>query len=227
MNNLVFGSGLVKTFRLSKSVSVHALRGLDLSVNENEFVSIVGPSGSGKSTLLNLIGLLDTPTTGELVFDGEKTSAVSDKQLTRIRSEKIGFVFQTFNLLPALTALANVEFPMRTVSREKRLDKSSRMRRAKEYLERVGLAKRIDHLPSELSGGERQRVAIARALANNPQLILADEPTGNLDSAAAANIIELLHEINAGGKTIIMVTHDMEIIEGTRILKMRDGMIVH
>jgi len=227
MNSLVFGSGLVKTFRLSKSVSVHALRGLDVSVNENEFVSIVGPSGSGKSTLLNLIGLLDIPTKGELVLDGERISAVDDRQLTRIRSEKIGFVFQTFNLLPALTALANVEFPMRTVSREKRLDKSSRMRRAKEYLERVGLAKRISHLPSELSGGERQRVAIARALANAPKLILADEPTGNLDSAAAASIIELLHEINAGGKTIIMVTHDMEIIEGTRILKMRDGMIVH
>lgn len=227
MNSLVFGSGLVKTFRLSKSVSVHALRGLDVSVNENEFVSIVGPSGSGKSTLLNLIGLLDTPTKGELVFDGEETSAVSDKQLTRIRSEKIGFVFQTFNLLPALSALANVEFPMRTVSREQRLDKSSRMRRAKEYLERVGLAKRVNHLPSELSGGERQRVAIARALANNPKLILADEPTGNLDSAAAASIIELLHEINAAGKTIIMVTHDMEIIEGTRKLRMGDGVIVH
>ena len=227
MNSLVFGSGLVKTFRLSKSVSVHALWGLDVSVNENEFVSIVGPSGSGKSTLLNLIGLLDTPTKGELVFDEEKTSAVSDKQLTRMRSDKIGFVFQTFNLLPALTALANVEFPMRTVSREKRLDKSSRMKRAKEHLERVGLTKRINHLPSELSGGERQRVAIARALANDPKLILADEPTGNLDSAAAASIIELLHEINAAGKTIIMVTHDMEIIEGTKLLRIGDGVIVH
>ena len=227
MNSLVSGSGLWKTFRLGKSVSVHALRGLDLSVQENEFVSIVGPSGSGKSTLLNMIGLLDAPTKGDLVFDGENISAVNDRRLTRIRSEKIGFVFQTFNLLPALTALANVEFPMRTVSRGKRLDKSSRIKRAKEYLERVGLAKRINHLPSELSGGERQRVAIARALANDPKLILADEPTGNLDSVATANIIALLHEINADGKTIIMVTHDMKIIEGTRILRMGDGVIAH
>jgi putative ABC transport system ATP-binding protein len=225
MNDLVVGSGLVKTFRLSKSVSVDALRGLDVSVNEKEFVSIVGPSGSGKSTLLNLIGLLDLPTRGELVFAGEMISALSDKQLTTMRSEKIGFVFQTFNLLPALTALANVEFPMRNVSREKRLEKPSRMRRAEEYLERVGLERRINHLPSELSGGERQRVAIARALANDPKLILADEPTGNLDSAATASIVDLLHEINAGGKTIIMVTHDMEIIEGTRVLRMRDGVI--
>ena len=225
MNSLILGNGLEKIFRLSKSVSVHALRGLDISVHQNEFVSIVGPSGSGKSTLLNLIGLLDTPTRGELVFDGEKISAMNDKQLTSIRSEKIGFVFQTFNLLPALTALANVEFPMRTVRREQRLDKALRTKRAQEHLERVGLAKRMHHLPSELSGGERQRVAIARALANDPKLILADEPTGNLDSTATANVIDLLHEINAAGKTIIMVTHDMETIKGTKVLRMGDGVI--
>jgi putative ABC transport system ATP-binding protein len=225
MSDLIFGMGLWKIYRLGKSVSVNALRGLDISVEENEFVSIVGPSGSGKSTLLNLIGCLDTPTKGELIFDGEKISTMNDNTLTKIRSEKIGFVFQTFNLLPALTALNNVEFPMRTMNRKKRLNKSSRMKRAEECLERVGLEKRIYHLPSELSGGERQRVAIARALVNNPKLILADEPTGNIDSAATANIIELLHEVNDDGKTIIMVTHDMEIIKGTKILRMKDGVI--
>jgi putative ABC transport system ATP-binding protein len=206
---------------------VDGLRGLDVSVTEKEFVSIIGPSGSGKSTLLNLIGCLDKPSKGELTLDGENTFEMSDKTLTIMRSEKIGFVFQTFNLLPALTALSNVEFPMRTVSHKKRLNKSLRMNRAKECLEMVGLEKRISHLPGELSGGERQRVAIARALANNPRLILADEPTGNLDSAATSNIIELLHEVNDDGRTIIMVTHDIKTTKGTRILKMRDGVVVN
>jgi len=227
MSDLVTAKGLWKTYRLGKNVTVDALRGLDVSVTEKEFVSIIGPSGSGKSTLLNLIGCLDTPSKGELIFDGETTLAMNDKKLTKTRSEKIGFVFQTFNLLPALTALGNVEFPMRTVSHGKRLNKSSRMKRAKERLEMVGLEKRIHHLPSELSGGERQRVAIARALANNPKLILADEPTGNLDSAATANIIELLHEVNNDKKTIIMVTHDMETTKGTRIIRIRDGVVVN
>jgi putative ABC transport system ATP-binding protein len=225
MSSLVSARGLWKTYHLGKNVKVHALRGLDISVTKKEFVSIIGPSGSGKSTLLNLIGCLDTPSKGELIFDGENTFEMNDKMLTKIRSEKIGFVFQTFNLLPALTALGNVEFPMRTVGRRKRLNKSSRMKRASECLEIVGLDKRINHLPSELSGGERQRVAVARALTNNPKLILADEPTGNLDTAASANIIELLHKVNDDGRTIIMVTHDMETTKGTKILRMRDGVI--
>jgi len=225
MSSLVLARSLWKTYRLSESVSVDALRGLDISIDENEFVSVIGPSGSGKSTLLNLIGCLDTPTKGELTFDGEKVSEADDRTLTRIRSEKIGFIFQTFNLLPALRALDNVEFPMRTVRREKRLDKSLRKKRATKLLEMVGLEERTSHLPSELSGGERQRVAIARALVNDPRLVLADEPTGNLDSVTARNIVNLLHEINDGGKTIIMVTHDMKITGGTRVLRMKDGAI--
>ena len=225
MSDLVTARGLWKTYRLGKNITIDALRGLEVSVSEKEFVSIIGPSGSGKSTLLNLIGCLDTPSKGELIFDGKNTSEMNDKTLTKMRSEKIGFVFQTFNLLPALTALGNVEFPMRTVGAKKRLNKSTRIKRAKECLKIVGLEKRFNHLPSELSGGERQRVAIARALTNNPKLILADEPTGNLDSVATANIIELLHEVNDEGRTVIMVTHHMETTKGTRILRMRDGVI--
>ena len=225
MSDLVHARGLWKTYRLGKDVTVDALRGLDMSVAEKEIVSIIGPSGSGKSTLLNLIGCLDTPTKGELVLDGRKTLEMNDVTLTSMRSEKIGFIFQTFNLLPALTALGNVEFAMRTAGHRARLDKPSRLRKAEERLEMVGLENRIDHLPSELSGGERQRVAVARALANDPKLILADEPTGNLDSKATANIIELLHEVNEDGRTIIMVTHDMETTKDTRILRIRDGRV--
>jgi putative ABC transport system ATP-binding protein len=225
MSDLVTARGLWKTYRLGKNVSVDALRGLDVSISEKEFVSIIGPSGSGKSTLLNLIGCLDTPSKGELIFDGKNTMEMNDKTLTKMRSEKIGFVFQTFNLLPALTALGNVEFPMRTIGTKKRLNKPARIKRAEECLKIVGLEKRFNHLPSELSGGERQRVAIARALTNNPKLILADEPTGNLDSLASTNIIELLHEVNDEGRTVIMVSHDMETTKGTKILRMKDGVI--
>lgn len=225
MSDLVYGRGLWKTYRLGKDVRVDALRGMDVSVTDEEFVSIIGPSGSGKSTLLNLIGCLDTPSKGELILDGRNTLEMNDRTLTNMRSEKIGFIFQTFNLLPALTALGNVEFAMRTVSHGKRLNKPSRMKQAEERLEMVGLENRVHHLPSELSGGERQRVAVARALANDPKLILADEPTGNLDSMATANIIELLHEVNDDGRTIIMVTHDMETTKGTRILRIRDGKV--
>lgn len=226
MSNFVSAGGLWKTYEMSRKVSVDALRGLDVSVDAGEFVSITGPSGSGKSTLLNLVGCLDTPTRGSLVFDGEDTSTLSNGQLTQIRSERIGYVFQTFNLLPALTALGNVEFPMRLISPGNRPSRSSRKDSAQDCLERVGLGQRATHLPAELSGGERQRVAIARALANNPELILADEPTGNLDTTASAVIIDLLHEINGEGKTIVMVTHDMGTISGTRVLRMKDGVLL-
>lgn len=225
MSSFVAAVELWKTYQMSKNVSVDALRGLDVSIDAGEFVSITGPSGSGKSTLLNLVGCLDTPTKGAVVFDGETTSTMTNNQLTQIRSERIGYVFQTFNLLPALTALGNVEFPMRLVTGATKDSRSSRMARARRYLARVGLSQRATHSPSELSGGERQRVAIARALANDPKLILADEPTGNLDTAASADIIDLLHEINGEGTTVVMVTHDMGTIADTRVLRMHDGVL--
>lgn len=223
MNNLVTGKGLWKTFNMGDGVQVSALRGLDLSVDKKEFVSIMGPSGSGKSTLLNLIGCLDTPTQGDLFLDGKKTSLMKEGDLTRIRAENIGFVFQTFNLLPALTVRDNVGFPMRNLS--VKMDKSSRIKRAEECLEIVGLGERMDYSPAKLSGGERQRVAIARALVNQPKFILADEPTGNLDTDATKNIINLLHEVNDEGTTVIMVTHDVETTKDTRVMKIRDGVI--
>jgi putative ABC transport system ATP-binding protein len=226
MNNLIIGLGLKKNFSLSRKVSVPALRGADLAIAEGEFISIVGPSGSGKSTLLNLIGLLDSPSEGTLFLDGQDVSRLGDGQRTMMRGEKIGFVFQTFNLLPTLTALENVEFAMRNASGKKRLSKAKRLDRAGEKLERVGLGPRMNHLPAELSGGERQRVAVARALANDPKLLLADEPTGNLDSVATENIIQLLHEIHAAGTTVVMVTHNLETTADTRILKMKDGAIL-
>jgi putative ABC transport system ATP-binding protein len=225
MNNLISGTGLKKLFPLSRKIAVPALRGADFAIAEGEFVSIVGPSGSGKSTLLNLIGLLDFPSAGTLLLEGKDVSLLDDGRRTAMRAEKIGFVFQTFNLLPALTALENVEFAMRGLTGEKRLPKTERMKKAKENLERVGLGQRLDHLPSELSGGEKQRVAVARSLANNPALILADEPTGNLDSAATESIIALLHEIHASGTTVVMVTHNPDTTRDTRILRMKDGMI--
>lgn len=224
MENLVNGKELWKTYDLG-GVQVNALRGLDITVDKGEFVSIMGPSGSGKSTLLNMIGGLDTPSKGDLIIDGKNISSLSEGELTKIRSEKIGFIFQTFNLLPALTVRDNVEFPMRNLSGDKKLDKSSRRRRAEECLEVVGLGHRMDYLPSKLSGGERQRVAVARALVNQPKFILADEPTGNLDSEATDNIMKLLHDVNQKGTTVIMVTHDEETTKNTRILKIRDGVI--
>jgi putative ABC transport system ATP-binding protein len=222
MEGLVKGVGLWKTYKLDKT-EVHALRGLDITVDEGEFVCIMGPSGSGKSTLLNMIGCLDTPTKGDLYIDGVTTSSMSDGELTQMRAEKIGYIFQTFNLLPALTVRDNVEFPMRNLSPKQR--KSDRIKRAEECLEQVGLGARMNYLPAKLSGGERQRVAIARALVNHPQFILADEPTGNLDSDATENIIKLLHEVNEEGNTVIMVTHDKETTKNTRIMRIRDGVI--
>lgn len=224
MQNLVNGKELWKTYDLG-GVKVNALRGLNISVDEGEFVSIMGPSGSGKSTLMNLIGCLDTPTGGELRIDGREISSMKESELTKLRAEKIGFIFQTFNLLPALSVRDNVEFPMRNLSGDKKLNKSARRQRAEECLESVGLGHRLDHLPAKLSGGERQRVAIARALVNKPKFLLADEPTGNLDTESTENIMNLLHTINNNGTTVIMVTHDVETTQGTRILKIRDGVI--
>ncbi len=226
MNNLILGTGLKKNFALGRNVSVPALRGTDLAIGEGEFISIIGPSGSGKSTLLNLIGLLDSPSGGTLLLDGQDVSLLGDGRRTAMRAEKIGFVFQTFNLLPALTALENVEFAMRGVNGKKRMPKAERMVQAREKLERVDLGGRLNHLPSELSGGERQRVAVARALANHPKLLLADGPTGILGSAATESIIALLHEIHAAGTTVVMVTHNPETTRDTRILSMRDGVIL-
>lgn len=224
MDGLVKGKELWKTYKLD-STEVHALRGLDITVNEGEFVSIMGPSGSGKSTLLNMIGGLDIPTKGDLLIDGKETSNMSEGELTSMRAEKIGYIFQTFNLLPALSVRDNVEFPMRNLNGKKKVNKSLRRKRAEECLEIVGLQERMNYLPAKLSGGERQRVAIARALVNKPKFILADEPTGNLDSDATANIMNLLHQVNKEGTTVIMVTHDEEATENTRVLKIRDGVI--
>ena len=224
MNGLINGNELWKTYKLD-STEVHALRGLNITVGEGEFVSIMGPSGSGKSTLLNMIGCLDNPTKGDLFIDGKDISRMSEGELTKMRAEKIGFIFQTFNLLPALTVRDNVEFPMRNLNGTKKMNKSSRVKKAEECIEIVGLVDRMDYLPAKLSGGERQRVAVARALVNNPKFILADEPTGNLDSESSSNIINLLHEVNQEGTTVIMVTHDVETTDNTRIMRIRDGTI--
>jgi len=205
-------------------VEVKALDGIDMKVEKGDFVAIIGPSGSGKSTLLHMIGLLDRPTIGKVFLDGIDISKFNDNELARLRGNKIGFVFQFFNLYPILTALENIELPM--MINEK--NKTERRKRALELLKIVGLEKRAEHLPSQLSGGERQRVAIARALANNPSLILADEPTGNLDSKAGKEIIELLDKLQEEeGKTIIMVTHDVNIAKyAERLIYLKDGKII-
>lgn len=204
-------------------IEVEALRGIDLEIKKNEFVSIMGPSGSGKSTLMNVMGCLDTPTTGEYFLDGQKVENLSSNQLAEIRNQKIGFVFQNFNLLPYATAFENVEVPLIFAGAPSR----KRKERVDELLEKVGLKDRAEHKPTELSGGEMQRVAIARSLANQPRLILADEPTGNLDSASGSEIIRLFQELAEQGHTIIVITHDNEISKRTqRIIKLRDGLIV-
>lgn len=225
---------ITKVYRVG-SVDVHALRGIDLNVEKNEYVSIMGPSGSGKSTLMNIIGCLDTPSNGKYSLDnlvihheqndsgGENgNTIVSDDQLAYIRNQKIGFVFQTFNLLPRITALHNVELPLIYAG----ISKKERIRRAKNALERVNLADRMDHKPNELSGGQRQRVAVARALVNNPSIILADEPTGNLDSKTSFEIMNLFQELHDGGNTIILVTHEPDIAKyAHRIVHVLDGVV--
>jgi putative ABC transport system ATP-binding protein len=210
-----------KIYSMGK-VEVAALKGVDLLIGENEFISIMGPSGSGKSTLMNLMGCLDTPTSGEYFLDGQKVESLSPNELAEIRNKKVGFVFQNFNLLPYATAFENVEMPLIFGG----VPTKKRKQKAMELLGRVGLGDRADHKPTELSGGEMQRVAIARALVNNPRLILADEPTGNLDSASGAEIIKLFEELGKQGHTIIVITHDKEIARRTqRIIKLKDGMI--
>ena len=211
-----------KIYSIGK-VDVEALRGIDLDVDKNEFVSIMGPSGSGKSTLMNIMGCLDTPTSGEYYLEGERVQTLTPNQLAEIRNQKVGFVFQNFNLLPYATALENVEVPLifKGVSSRKR------RKRAEELLDRVGLKERADHKPTELSGGEMQRVSIARALANQPSIILADEPTGNLDSVSGKEIVDLFEDLCKQGHTIVVITHDQEISGRTkRIIKLRDGIVV-
>jgi putative ABC transport system ATP-binding protein len=222
-NNIVVDAkDLTKVFTMGE-VEVHALRGLSVEIKRGEVISIMGPSGSGKSTLMNILGCLDRPTSGEYYLDGESVAKLKDEQLAVIRNRKVGFVFQSFNLLPRSTALTNVELPLRYSP------PNGRKRRdlAREALEEVGLGDRIGHRPNELSGGQQQRVAIARALVNDPAIVMADEPTGNLDSKSGDEIMELLMKLNRDkGTTLIIVTHDPEIAEQTqRVIHIRDGVV--
>ncbi len=214
-------SDITKVYDLGKE-KVHALRGVDLQIEQNEYVSIMGPSGSGKSTLMNIIGCLDVPTDGEYLLENVSVHSMTENELARIRNRKIGFVFQTFNLLPRANALHNVELPLIYSG----MTKKERRERAIEALTNVGLKERMNHKPAELSGGQRQRVAIARALANTPSILLADEPTGNLDSETGKEIMAVLDKLHSEGNTIILVTHEREIAEyAHRSVHILDGMI--
>lgn len=212
-----------KTYKMGE-IEVQALKAVNLKINKKEFVAIMGPSGSGKSTLLHMIGCLDRPTEGNIILDRTDISGLNDSELARLRGNKLGFVFQFFNLYPTLTALENVELPMMIIEK----NKNERKKRALELLKTVGLEKRAEHLPSQLSGGERQRIAIARALANDPSLILADEPTGNLDSKTGKEIMVFLNRLQEKqGKTIVMVTHEPDIAKyAERLICLKDGEIV-
>ena len=204
------------------TTEVHALKSVSLDIVSNEYVALMGPSGSGKSTLMNLLGCLDTPTAGEYILNGTNVSTMIDSELAEVRNKEIGFVFQTFNLLPRLSALENVALPLVYAG----MSKSKRLARAEEVLDQVGLGDRVDHKPNELSGGQRQRVAIARALVNKPSIILADEPTGNLDTKTSIEIMAIFEKIHQGGNTIILVTHEPDIADHAhRIVRLRDGLV--
>jgi putative ABC transport system ATP-binding protein len=202
--------------------TVRALNGINLTIEKNEYVALMGPSGSGKSTLMNIIGCLDTPTSGQYFLNGPNVAQLSDSELAAIRNKEIGFVFQTFNLLPRLTALQNVALPLVYAG----IPEAERLKKAKEVLEQVGLGNRITHKPNELSGGQRQRVAVARALVNHPSIILADEPTGNLDTKTSEEIMQLFDIIHQAGNTIVLVTHEEDIaLRAKRVVRMRDGVV--
>ena len=219
--------GIIETRDLWKtyvmgSEEIHALRGVSINIERGEYVAIMGPSGSGKSTLMNLIGCLDTPSKGSYLLNGKQVSEMNDNELARIRNEEIGFVFQTFNLLPRATALHNVELPLIYAG----VPAKDRQERAKDALKKVELEERMMHKPNELSGGQRQRVAIARALVNNPSILLADEPTGNLDSKTGVEIMALFDKLHAGGNTIVLVTHEADIAaHAHRVVHIRDGQV--
>ena len=213
--------GIVKSYRMGDEEQV-VLKGIDLDIQPGEFLSILGPSGSGKTTLMNLIGCLDTPTSGEYILDGQLIRALSEKELARIRSREIGFIFQQFQLLPRMTAQKNVELPLVYAG----VSGAQRAQRAREMLELVGLADKLDHYPNQLSGGQQQRVAIARAMVTQPNLLLADEPTGALDQRTGRQVMQLFREINAQGHTIVMITHDVNIAKNaSRVVKILDGQL--
>jgi putative ABC transport system ATP-binding protein len=221
MQPIISLKNIVRSFSIGAE-EVRALRGVDLDINKNEYVALMGPSGSGKSTLMNLLGCLDTPTSGQYILNGTDVSVLNDNELAQIRNKEIGFIFQTFNLLPKSTALDNVILPLIYAG----MGKVEREQKALKTLEDVGLANRVKHKPNELSGGQRQRVAVARALVNNPAIILADEPTGNLDSKTSVEIMGLFEEIHKKGNTIIVVTHEEDIARHAhRIIRLRDGII--
>ncbi|MEE8358898.1 MAG: ABC transporter ATP-binding protein [Candidatus Hydrothermarchaeales archaeon] len=220
-NQVIRLENVEKIYHLGE-VEVHALAGVNISIFDREFLSIVGPSGSGKSTMLHLIGCLDRPTSGRVFLDGTDISKLSDSNLARLRGREIGFIFQFFNLYPTLDALQNVELPMMILN----VDETERRERARSLLDMVGLGDRRAHLPAQLSGGERQRVAIARALANDPSLILADEPTGNLDSKSGKEVLKIFKKLNEEGRTIVIVTHDQNIADlAKRKVEMKDGRV--
>jgi putative ABC transport system ATP-binding protein len=221
MESIIKLSKIAKAYKIGTEV-IHALRSVSLEIYKNEYVALMGPSGSGKSTLMNVLGCLDTPTDGEYILNGISVAQMLDNELAEVRNKEIGFVFQSFNLLPRSTALENVMLPLVYAG----YNKADRMKRAKEVLEQVGLGERVMHKPNELSGGQRQRVAIARALVNNPAIILADEPTGNLDSKTSIEIMGLLQEIHKNGNTIILVTHEEDIAQHAhRIVRLKDGLV--
>lgn len=223
MSPLIFLNKVTKSYKLGDDVVVNALKGVNLQIKKGEFVAIVGPSGSGKSTLMHLIGILDKPTTGEVILEGQNVRHLKEEKLAVLRNKHIGFVFQSFNLLSKTAAIENVELPLiyAGVAKDERFD------RANKALLSVGLGERLNHTPSQLSGGQQQRVAIARALITNPSLILADEPTGNLDSKSGKEILTLLKDLNKNGHTVVLVTHDMTVARNAkRIVEIKDGKIV-